>query len=485
MIRPFLRPMNPEDLRNILLLAAVEEADEGGLVLPTKDRREGSAAAGAPLPANPGPGKEDRFLAARASELLERLHGRFPGTAWLDPGAPAHASRHPAIVFAVIVLAAVAGYLTNELGPERRINILSFPLLGILAWSLLVYLREAWLFLTRRTPMLPDRWFERTAQGAAMEERDDPASRVLTQARHLFEKRWARLSAPATAARLKALLHLAALVLAASAVAGMYVKGLANEYRAVWESTFITESTTLRSLLGLVLGPAAALTGESLPAAGELDLIRGTDAAGENAARWIHWYALTISLFVLVPRAVLALLWRLRSAGLARSLPFRETAPRYFGRLLATSSGSARSVALVPYAFEPDEDTKAALVRRLEDEFGAAVAAVWLPSIAFGKEESPPDLPEDCAETVPVFSLASTPERETHLEVSRTLSGLAPNPVRFVLLEGGAFDRKAGDFPDADERRAAREEAWRKLFSGESVALVIRSGIKRSGTSPA
>src|SRR5690606_13393598 len=106
--------------------------------------------AGAPLPANPGRAREERFLAARAAALLERLHGRLPGTAWLDPAAPAHPSRHPGLVLSLLFLAAVAGYLSNELGPEKRINILSFPLLGILAWSLLVYLREIWLFLSRR-----------------------------------------------------------------------------------------------------------------------------------------------------------------------------------------------------------------------------------------------------------------------------------------------------------------------------------------------
>ena len=30
----------------------------------------------------------------------------------------------------------------RELGPERKINLLSFPLIGIIAWNLLVYLGE-------------------------------------------------------------------------------------------------------------------------------------------------------------------------------------------------------------------------------------------------------------------------------------------------------------------------------------------------------
>ncbi len=466
--------MSPEDSRNILMLAAVEEADENGLVLPLGERHEASRQAGAPLPANPGRAREEVFLAARATALLERLHGRLSGTAWLDPSAPAHPSRHPGLVLGLLLLAAIVGYLSNELGPEKRINILSFPLLGILGWSLLVYLREIWLFVSRKRPERFTRLFARLAPRPVENATDDPAASVLAGARRLFEKRWAQLSAPATAARLKSLLHLAALVLAASAIGGMYVRGLANEYRAVWESTFIADSAQLRPLLQAVLGPAVAISGGTLPSIEQLDAIRGADATGENAARWIHWYALTIALFVLAPRAFLALLWRLRATRLARTLPYRETAPRYYARLLATSSGSARRAALVPYAFEPDEATKTALVRRLEDEFGAAVEAVWLPSIAFGdEEEKTVALPGAGAETIPVLSFAATPERETHLAVHRTLSSLASDPVRFVLLEAGAFDRKTQGLADAAERRAAREEAWRRLFAGESAALLV------------
>ncbi len=472
--------MTPEDFRNILLLAAVEETDEGGVVLPLKDRHEASREAGAPLPAHPGRPREEAFLAARASDLLERLQGRFPAAAWLDPATPAHPTRHPGLVLALLALAAATGYFTNELGPEKRINILSFPLLGILAWSLLVYLREAWLFLSHRPPTLPERYVSGAGRPPLADPIDDSSSRTLASAKRLFEKRWARLSAPATMARVKSLLHLAALVLAVSAIGGMYVRGLANEYRAVWESTFLSESAQLRAFLQIVLGPAVALSGASLPTTEELDLIHGSGSEGENAARWIHWYALTIAIFVLAPRALLALLWRLRAARLARALPYRETAPRYYGRLLATSSGAARTVALVPYAGEPDEATKSALVRRLEDEFGAAVEPVWLPAIAFGEEEDwSVDLPGECAETIPVFSFAATPERETHLAVWRTLSGRSPNPVRYVLLDAAAFDRKAGDFADAAERRAAREEAWRKLFAGESVVLVLQPEMMR------
>ncbi len=467
--------MNPEDTRTILKLAAIEESDETGLLLTPKDRQEASVAAGAPLPAHPGRAAEDRFLARRATILLEKLRDRHPPDAtWLDPSASAQTSRHPGLVLAFLAFAAVTGYATNALGPEKRINILAFPLLGILAWSFLVYLCEAWFFFTGRSPQILSQgfaWFHRCPPEGA--DPLDPSARILAAAKQTFERRWSRLTASLTTARVKSVLHLAAFVLAASAIAGMYVMGLATEYRAVWESTFLTESTTLRSLLGVVLGPAAALGGEALPSAAELDLIRGAEAEGENAARWIHWYGLTIAIFVLLPRMLLAVLWRVRATRQARSMPYRDTAPRYYARLFATSSGAARPIVLVPYNFHPDEPTKHSLVRRLEDEFGAAVDATWLPPVEFGEEEQAVVLPDKTAEIIPVFSFAATPERETHLVVHQTLLGLAPNPVRFVLLEAAAFDRKSRHIADASARRSAREEAWKRLFADTSVALLL------------
>ncbi|HRQ88683.1 MAG TPA: DUF2868 domain-containing protein [Bacteroidia bacterium] len=469
--------MTPEDLRNILALAAVEETDEGGVLLSSEVREEASRAAGAPLPGRPGRDREERFLAERARDLLDRLASRYPGRAdWLDPAKPAHLSHHPGWIALLLLVAGVFGFLTNELGPEKRINILSFPLLGILAWSLLVYCRDAVLLLGRFRSRLVESGlaFLERRRGAS-EAPAGSAESVLEASRALFERRWRRRSAPVAWARLKSLLHVAAFVLAASAVGGMYVKGLANEYKAVWESTFITESGQLLPVLRFVLGPAVSISGGELPSVGELEAIRGATAEGENAARWIHWYALTIGLFVLLPRAVLAVLWRVRAATAASRFGYRETAPKYYGRLLATSFGSSRRVVVVPYQISPDAAARSALARRLEDEFSAAVEVEWRPTVPFGEEESAAldPVPED-AEVILLFSFSATPERETHLALHRTLSGAAPNPVRWVLLDAAAFDRKSQALADAAERRAAREAAWRKLFVEAPVALLVQ-----------
>lgn len=470
--------MKPENLRKILMLAAVEELDENAIVIPRGERREASRIAGAPLPPHPGRAREERFLARRAEDLLTRVANRFAFGAWLDPAKPPHPFWNPIWPLLLLLVAAAVGFFSNELGPEQRINILSIHLVGILAWNFLIYLREAILLFRKRSPGMIEAWFtkwqESTSPAGTSEE---PEAALLERARQTFQKRWVDRSTPVYYARVKSWLHLAAIALAASAIGGMYVRGLAREYTAVWESTFITEAEQLLPILKVIIGPAVKLVGDSLPGPAELEALRGADAAGENAARWIHWYALTIALFVLLPRAALSLFWRLKAHRLSADFPYRETAPRYYSRLLATSSGTSRSLSILPYAITPDEGARAKIVRRLEDEVGAAVEANWLPAVPFGEEDSVPsetirDMPED-AELIPLLSFAATPERETHLEFYQTLSGLAPNPLRFLLLEAESFDRKGRDFVDSAERRAGRLEAWRRLFAGESVSILV------------
>jgi len=466
--------MKLDDLRNILLVQAIEESDAGEQLVPAPERRDAATASGAPLGKGVSSAGQNAFLAKRAGILLRRIRSRFPETtAWIGQ-APAGLP-FGTITLVLGLVAAVAGFLTNELGPEKRINILSFPLLGILLWSALVYVREIFLFFRRRrTESLPG-WFEWLGERLRSRPTAPAAASPLEEARPLFEKRWRHLTAPIPAARLKSILHGTAFLLAVSAIGGMYVNGLANEYRAVWESTFFTEASQLRPFLENVLGPAATLSGGTLPTDAELTAMRWP-SDGENAARWIHWYALTIGLFVLVPRALLALAWRLRANRLARSLSFREISPLYFEGVLSTSTGAALPLRVVPYAYEPDAEVRRALVQQLEKHFGRAVDLHIDPAIPFGEEESftlaarSGDVEK--AEVLPLFHFAATPEIETHLAVSQTLSGLAPNPVRFVLLDATRYDRKSVTFPDAAARRAGREAAWERLFATEEVTLI-------------
>lgn len=473
--------MTQEEIRNVLMLQAVEEYDESEEVLTPDAKRDAASTAGAPLGKETDRAEQDRFLAKRAEALLDRAASRFPEAAnWMHRSTTGH--RYGMLAFGLGIAAAVIGFLTNELGPEKRINILSFPLLGILLWSLLVYLREIFLFFRSRDKIFHDGMIDWLVSFLQPNAKDDAADShtALTPARDNFLRRWRKMNAPVVGARLKSLLHTIALILAASAILGMYVKGLANEYSAVWESTFFQNSEQLRPFLQTILGPAAAITGDEIPSAAEIEAIHwreSDEVGGENAARWIHWYAITIGLFVLLPRAVFATIWRLRAARMVRTLPFRETDPRYFDRIISISSGAALDIALVPYTINPDETTKRGITKRLEDEFKRPLDLAWTETVAFGEEENAP-APEAAGEIIPIFNFAATPERETHLALYQTLLGHGPNPVKSVILETSSYDKKSDAFADAEERKQGRLEAWEKLFAGEDVRLLLTKEIE-------
>jgi len=474
--------MKPEEVRKIVIVQAVEQTDEQGSAISNSDRTEAGAIAGAPLPKTSSTEEKHAFLVSRSEALATRLLLRFPDCSdWL---LGSHSKQRLGLLSGILfIIAAVTGFLTNELGPDKRINILSFPLLGILAWNLIVYLREIVLFFRHRDTLFSGFWTSTLVRFIADPEKqalnsETESTSPLNAAQKLFNRRWYELQTPVLGSRIKSLLHFVALTLAAAAIGGMYVKGLANEYRAIWESTFITDASQLRTFLQFVLGPAITISGDQLPTLEELNAMHWqsgeSEVGGQKAADWIHWYAISIGLFVILPRSLLGLLWRLRGSRLRQTLPYRDICPHYFEHLLAISTGNTRELQVIPYSLRPDDESKQVIVSRFESALQCPVKIEWLPTVEFGSEEAPVDLLlEDSARQALLFNFAATPEKETHLTLHQTLSGEASKPVEYIVLETSSFDEKAADFPDVAKRHSERLRAWERLFSGTNVQFLL------------
>ena len=133
--------MNEAQARDLLLVRAIESEDHDALLLTREDRQYATrtALASAPIGGEPALREMAAFLGARARLVLDRLEPRYPnlgrvGTlsqwpGWLSWGAPLAA-------FAI-------GVLSHEID-GNRLNILAFPLLGMLAWNAFVY---GWILL--------------------------------------------------------------------------------------------------------------------------------------------------------------------------------------------------------------------------------------------------------------------------------------------------------------------------------------------------
>ncbi|MGE0313285.1 MAG: DUF2868 domain-containing protein [Lautropia sp.] len=449
--------MNEHDARQALLVRAIESAPRTALW--TDDDRDWASREAARLEGENA--DTQAFVARRAASAVERLSTRSPGIASM-----LHAlAWRPWAVPACMLGAFLLGLLLDAVAADRRINILAPPLLALLLWNLLVYL--AMLVGALRTRAARGDVVDRPGPIARAFARivGHAASRAPAQAAApvpQFLSAWATMSAPLTAARSRAGLHLSAAAFAAGALAGLYFRGLAFEYLAGWESTFL-DAPGVERLLGIVLGPASLLGGIALPDAAHLATLRFSQGAGENAARWIHLHAITIALFVIVPRVVLGVLDSTRARRLAAEFPI-PLSDIYFQGLERRRSGTRASVDALPYSISLREAGVTGLQRRLRALFGADAEIRIGTPIALGREDDLPRLWAPTAGTslvLALYSMSATPEIETHGQFLRRLAEVVAGraPIAVLIDESAMRQRFGGDATRLESRRSA----WRRM----------------------
>jgi hypothetical protein len=325
--------MNEAAARHTLLVRAYERAPASAAW--SEDDRAWATQAAAQVEGEAA--SADTFVARRAALAIERLSGREKHVRRLLKSVV-----WPAWVgWAIPALALVAGFAADSIGAGQRVNLLAPPLLALIAWNLAVYaliaVRGTWGLVDARARGLGPlaRLLARVAHVAGAAPR-----RHGTVPAAAFLGDWTQASATLTAARIGRVLHTAAAAFAVGALAGLYLRGLALEYRAGWESTFL-DADAVRALLGTVLGPASTITGIALPEAPAFEALRFSAGPGVNAAPWLHLYAVTVGLVVLLPRLALALGNRWLEAHLAARFPLPLGEPYFRGltRCAARAAG--------------------------------------------------------------------------------------------------------------------------------------------------
>ena len=309
--------MREETLRNILLARAIEEADPDGRLIPLADReaatreaRREVAMASRGATTAPGAGMEEA-LAVRAQRLIQPLSQRQPALARLAL---------PVVVpwwavAALLVAAFASGLGLAAFDGSRHINILALPIVGVVAWNLVVYLVLGLAALRRgfgagaKPAAEGEGWLGRVA-GRRLERLFAAGTEVappLSDALSRFAADLGHALVPLFARHLRRSLHLAAAGLAMGLLAGLYLRGIVFRFEAGWESTFLGPRQVL-GLIRLLFAPVAGWAGVALPqSVQDVDALRWTSAGGGgDAAPWIHLIALCLLLYVIVPRLVLA-----------------------------------------------------------------------------------------------------------------------------------------------------------------------------------
>lgn len=396
----------------------------------------------------------ERLVAQRAAWAVTRLTQRLPAVASALAATTAPAWLVPAVLLAAFAI----GLAIDCVGNARHIDILPPHLLAMLAWNVAVYaLLVVHALWSGSTAWLPLTWLRSLANRLAGMTRSPPPA----LARFLAD--WLHASQALQATRLAATLHAAAAVLAVGAIVSMYARGSFFEFRAGWESTFF-EAATMHALVTGLLGPASRISGIALPDEAGFAALNFATGGGENAAHWIHLFAVTIVAVIVLPRLVLAAwsAWRARTMRRDFSLPLNEP---YFQRLLPRPRGTPIVVPVLPYNYRVPPERAAALRAVLTPECAGEPQVHLHDSVPLGGEDEPahwfPALAGEAAGLwVALFALTATPERETHGAFVQALAAHLPAGVRLLILIDEAEFRQRFGSPRLEQRC----DAWRGLM---------------------
>ncbi|HET9694520.1 MAG TPA: DUF2868 domain-containing protein [Steroidobacteraceae bacterium] len=501
--------MHANALRTILLVKSVEDQDADGAMLTHAEREAATRAALRAHPAGegagPAPAREARtwrVLEARARELHGRLVQRHPvvaRTVMLE-------SRATQAALAVLGIAFAVGLALSVLDSRVRIEIVAFPLLGLVLWNLVVYAVLVVAALRRPRRRVPGavataagwvawplRWGWRRA--AALVRQASFYHRPLANALRRFSDEWWPLAQPLLALQGKRIFHLAAAAVALGLVAGFYVRGIALEYRAGWESTFLTPGQ-VRGVLQVLYGPASAVTGIALPADdAAIEALHWRDGAGGGpAAGWIHLIAATALLFVVLPRLWLAGVASVALARASRSLAPPDSLLPYARSVLGASDAAPAAIAarVTPFAYQPAASSLDGLSKLLHATYGPGTRIDLAAPVAYGDEASLRGLEPGSSHGLEIvlFTLAATPEVENHgavLVATRDALAAARSPARLVAVvdESPFLAHMHGDASLAS-RVEERRGAWREFCArhGYEVCLADLAGLGASSEVP-
>ena len=465
-----------DDARRLLLTRSVELHDADHQLLTHEDRTQADAHARGEI-AGKGKKAQAAFLAERSRFATARLESRHPAIA----RALKH-SRFPRALYWLPGLAFVAGALSNELDGGNRLELLAFPLLGVIAWNVAVYLWLAadTLFGKRRKRGEGPRWWQRLA---------DPMSLVSSGGSGLtanvlgdFTARFTRAAHRLFAVRAGGVLHLSAALFALGLVAGIFLRALTVEYRAGWESTFLGPGR-VEALLSTILGPASSLTGIAIPGVEGIAALRWNEdgTGGANAGPWIVLWTATVGAVVVLPRLLLAGWSAARAGVMARRLAVPGREDFTIRRMLRAMGGEAGAggVRVSPYAYTPGDAAQSALSGLLRDAMGGGTQVTIDTPCPYGAEEdwlarTPPS--EEADLHIVLFSLSATPETENHAEFVRLIRefyATADQGVRVAMLVDeqpyrAHFAGQAG----LEERIETRLEAWRQVLGPLGLPLL-------------
>ncbi|GAA6118913.1 DUF2868 domain-containing protein [Acidovorax sp. FG27] len=332
-IVPHSLPVTEPQLRAVLLAQSIEQA--GAVSPPEVDEALRQAVAAARQRG------VDRLqvadvVQARAQALVERAGSRDPAIAALA---------HPSVRLRWLgrllpVAALLAGLAIDRIANAHRVDLLSPPLLLVLAWNLALYAVLAWRALRRRagappparsaqstpSPELPMalRGWARSVRASGQAAPGTRPTRLAARVAADFQRRWFTATAALFGQRLARVLHLCAAAWGAGIALSLLLRGLVVRYQFGWESTFL-DVPQVHAVTTVLFWPLTALFGLAPFSPQEIAATRDFAGTGAEGSRWVWMYVGLLLLMVVLPRLALAGWARWRERALVRDLRLDTT----------------------------------------------------------------------------------------------------------------------------------------------------------------
>lgn len=345
--------------RRAVLAQAIETADTEGKLLSDVERDQLDRQARQDVRSSTekgGPAEEgepispERFIDARARRVLAAVGGRNPALAAMqEPG-----SWQQWVAVGTPLAALVFGVLTDVIANPHRVDLVSLPLLGIVAWNLAMYIvLVASVFVAGhggRSSFLAG--FGRWTDGERALRRRP--GNLRSQVTAIFHMRWFELTQSLHVQRCKRVLHLSAAGWAVGVALSLLTRGLVVEYRVGWESTFLNAGQ-VHAILSVLRLPALLLFPFQPFSIDEVAALQFSQGGGAIAgARWVYMYVALLVVVVIVPRLVLAAVAYVQERSLSRQVPLDMGDP-YYARLVSLLSSARVELGLVVHRAEDRE----------------------------------------------------------------------------------------------------------------------------------
>ena len=441
--------------QQVTLVRVLEQTRDNDGLWSAQDAREATGATMDIMGAKP---PFDQFVARRAEWALEEINKR-PSSKKIYLREP----RWPILVgWLLVFLALLTGVISDHLATDRRVNVVEYPLVGLILWNLMVFVvilsrRISWSLSKKHKPVgTLIQWLGELRMREVFLGPTRSQSSWFDQ----FQKEWNSLSASLNRIRLELVLHAAAMLFALGALASLYYRGAFKDYRAVWESTLFS-AETIHSIACIVLTPGAILLNMQIPDVQHIASLRVPGGTGESALNWLHLYAGSILVWIIVPRFLLAITSSFSRWHLRCSFPLPINGP-YFTTLQAMRRGGNIGVLAIPFRYELTPQIRSNLSNLLKRIHGLTVDITIQQPVFMGEDTKDWKAALGSDEHIAVFvvfNLTATAESDAHGQLLKQILNDVGGRVPVIPIVD------TGTYADRDkERFRQRCNQWRNVL---------------------